>query len=168
MLTAKNLMKLGGCPGWSEFAWRTLPFCRFYHALAHVTSTHMYSSPFWNHVTIYWSLYLIVLSTSPASILHKSIAGRCRPVSYSDGPTTARYRFMLNAYWERGILLQSMWQNRASVFPNPCILLQHMGRFKRNGAFERAQNAQSDYSAHAQSIIWALISVFDRLKYEPS
>ena len=30
----------------------------------------------------------------PASILHKSIAGRYRPVSYPDGPTTARYRFM--------------------------------------------------------------------------
>ena len=30
----------------------------------------------------------------PASILHKSIAGRYRPVSYADGPPTARYRFM--------------------------------------------------------------------------
>ena len=29
-----------------------------------------------------------------ASILHKSIAGRYRPVSYPDGPITARYRFM--------------------------------------------------------------------------
>ena len=30
----------------------------------------------------------------PASILYKSIAGRNRPVSYTDGPLTARYRFM--------------------------------------------------------------------------
>ena len=30
----------------------------------------------------------------PASILHKSIAGRYRPVCYPDGPITARYRFM--------------------------------------------------------------------------
>ena len=30
----------------------------------------------------------------PASILHKSTAGRSRPVSYPDGPLTARYRFM--------------------------------------------------------------------------
>ena len=33
-------------------------------------------------------------SPFPASILHKSIAGRYRPVSYPDGPITARYRFM--------------------------------------------------------------------------
>ena len=32
-------------------------------------------------------------------ILHKSIAGRYRPVSYPDGPITARYRFIKNAYW---------------------------------------------------------------------
>ena len=29
----------------------------------------------------------------PVSILHKSTAGRYRPVSYPDGPITARYRF---------------------------------------------------------------------------
>ena len=33
-------------------------------------------------------------SNDPASILHKSIAGRYRPVSYPDGPITARYRIM--------------------------------------------------------------------------
>ena len=38
-------------------------------------------------------------SRYPASILHKSIAGRYRPVSYPDGPIAARYRFMQNAYW---------------------------------------------------------------------
>ena len=36
----------------------------------------------------------------PASILYKSIAGRYRPVSYPDGPITARYRFIKNAYWD--------------------------------------------------------------------
>ena len=41
-----------------------------------------------------------VLEHNPASILYKSIAGRYRPVSYPDGPITARYRFMSNAYWE--------------------------------------------------------------------
>ena len=30
----------------------------------------------------------------PASILHKSIAGRYRSVRVADGPITARYRFM--------------------------------------------------------------------------
>ena len=40
-------------------------------------------------------LYKCYCSTHcPVSILHKSIAGRCRPVSYPDGPITARYRFM--------------------------------------------------------------------------
>ena len=35
-----------------------------------------------------------ICKDSPTSILHKSIAGRYRPVSYPDGPITARYRFM--------------------------------------------------------------------------
>ena len=37
---------------------------------------------------------------NPVSILHKSIAGRYRPVRVADGPITARFRFMLNASWE--------------------------------------------------------------------
>ena len=36
----------------------------------------------------------------PASILYRSIAGRIRPVSYPDGPITARCRFIKNAYWD--------------------------------------------------------------------
>ena len=39
------------------------------------------------------------LSCDPVSILYKSIAGRYRPVRYPDGPITARYRFIKNAYW---------------------------------------------------------------------
>ena len=35
----------------------------------------------------------------PVSILYKSIAGRYRPVRVADGPITARYRFIKNAYW---------------------------------------------------------------------
>ena len=35
----------------------------------------------------------------PASIIYKSTAGRYRPVSYPDGPITARCRFIKNAYW---------------------------------------------------------------------
>ena len=47
-----------------------------------------------------FSSYLLVLITlNPASILYKSIAGRYRHVSYPDGPITARYRFIKNAYW---------------------------------------------------------------------
>ena len=33
------------------------------------------------------------LRDNPASILRKSTSGRHRPVSYPDGPMTARYRF---------------------------------------------------------------------------
>ena len=40
-----------------------------------------------------------IFTPSPASILYKSTAGRYRPVSYPDGPITARYRFIKNAYW---------------------------------------------------------------------
>ena len=48
---------------------------------------------FTNFVSIvYSSLY-------PVSILYKSIAGRYRPVRVADGPITARYRFIKNAYW---------------------------------------------------------------------
>ena len=35
----------------------------------------------------------------PVSILHKSIAGRYRPVRVADGPITDRYIFMKNASW---------------------------------------------------------------------
>ena len=39
-------------------------------------------------------------ANTPASIVYSSIAGRYRPVSYPDGPTTARYRLIKNAYWD--------------------------------------------------------------------
>ena len=43
--------------------------------------------------------FLSKCNTAPASILYKSTAGRYRPVSYPDGPITAHYRFIKNAYW---------------------------------------------------------------------
>ena len=43
---------------------------------------------------------IYLLPVIPASILYKSIAGRYRPVRVADGPITARYRFIKNAYWE--------------------------------------------------------------------
>ena len=48
------------------------------------------------------SLALIksLTSNNPVGILYKSIMGRYRPVSYPDGPITARYRFIKNASWE--------------------------------------------------------------------
>ena len=41
-------------------------------------------------------------SECSASILYKSIAGRYQPVRVADGPITARYRFIKNAYWVLG------------------------------------------------------------------
>ena len=38
-------------------------------------------------------LPLGIVGGFPASILRKSTSGRHRPVSYPDGPMTARYRF---------------------------------------------------------------------------
>ena len=43
---------------------------------------------------------ILSLINIPVSILYKSTAGRYRPVSYPDGPITARYRFIKNAYWD--------------------------------------------------------------------
>ena len=54
----------------------------------------------------------------PASILYKSIAGRYRPVSYPDGPITARYRFVKNAYWGNSFILLSTKQTK----PNTCAI----------------------------------------------
>ena len=45
-------------------------------------------------------ILLSILFLSPVSILYKSIAGRYRPVSYPDGPITARYRLIKTASWE--------------------------------------------------------------------
>ena len=36
--------------------------------------------------------------SSQASILYKSIAGRYRPISYSDGPITTRYRYIIYSW----------------------------------------------------------------------
>ena len=58
----------------------------------------------------------------PASILYKSIAGRYRPVSYPDGPITARYTFIQNAYrvwymattrFHSGTAVQSLYNDHA-------------------------------------------------------
>ena len=50
-----------------------------------------------------WCLDLTT-GKDPVSIQYKSIAGRYRPVSYPDGPITARYRFIKNARWDLGLV----------------------------------------------------------------
>ena len=51
--------------------------------------------------SVLWIKYLKATDgANPVSILHKSIAGRYRPVRVADGPITARCRFIKNASWE--------------------------------------------------------------------
>ena len=50
-------------------------------------------------VLIPMTLYPFLFCSIPVSILHKSIAGRYRPVRVADGPITARCRFITNTSW---------------------------------------------------------------------
>ena len=54
----------------------------------------------------------------PANILYKSIAGRYRPVRVADGPITARYRFIKNAYW---VHIPAMMRDREIIEFIQCI-----------------------------------------------
>ena len=64
---------------------------------------------------VLWNTAWRNFAAFPASILYKSIAGRYRPVSYPDGPITARYRFIKNAYW----VCYSNAQTKLAFFINP-------------------------------------------------
>ena len=58
---------------------------------------------FYFNFSLYFRSLFVLFPTKccfiPASSLCKSIAGRYQPVSYPDGPITARYIFIKNAYW---------------------------------------------------------------------
>ena len=62
-----------------------------------ITSTHIIRSTV---TTVTDVRKTSTVTEEPSNILYKSIAGRYRPVSYPDGPITARYRFIKNASWE--------------------------------------------------------------------
>ena len=49
----------------------------------------------------------------PVSILYKSTVGRYRSVSYPDGPITARYRFIKNAYWDISMRIRAVWSEHS-------------------------------------------------------
>ena len=87
---------------WGGVQWKVMEFSRPL-PLCSCWMKFSFLRKFWMHL-IYFTPYLpyIIYSirtthTLPASILYKSIAGRYRPVSYPDGPITARYRFIKNA-----------------------------------------------------------------------
>ena len=52
-----------------------------------------------SHTKVFYSKPIVTISY-PVSILYKFTAGRYRPVSYPDGPITARCRFIKNASWD--------------------------------------------------------------------
>ena len=73
------------------------------HQTNPIPSNSVYNPFFWwcsqFNGSMLCSIPAISKTEFPASIFYKSIAGRYRPVSYPDGPITARYRFIKNAYW---------------------------------------------------------------------
>ena len=54
------------------------------------------------------------LNSYPDSIPYKSIAGHYRPVSFPDGPITARCRFIWNAYWVHSIVFNDFVRGQQS------------------------------------------------------
>ena len=58
----------------------------------------------------------------PVSILHKSTAGRYRPVRVADGPITARCRFIKNASWALILIFQ------AFLFKLPNVIRKALNR----------------------------------------
>ena len=97
----------------------------------------------------------------PASSLYKSIAGRYRPVSYPDGPRTARYRFIKNPYrvsvsiysssdiWV-GWILRNCWRvrdtNMAGFYVRMC-LVSSWWSFSANGIWRNYPSGEAANSA---------------------
>ena len=98
-----------------------------------------------------------------ASIFHKSIAGRYRPVSYPDGPITGRYRFIKNAYWDRSKLKTNLiitflrrLRNRKSIQRNMKGRNQWIDRKKKENfqdcTFSASTPDQSGYRRQRRTI----------------
>ena len=98
----------------------------------------------------------------PASILHKSIAGRSRPVSYPDGPIPARYRFIKNAYWVSAHMTARLY-NTPTDCKGWCEVSQILSLFwtcshRPRGPFSQAA-AQMAYDGHL-NLLWGKRSFF--------
>ena len=72
------------------------------------------------------------LSFFPASILYKSIADRYRPVSYPDGPITARYKFIKTAY-----LVCPLFRRNNTKICKMCGWLCEAGGINKSGSLIR-------------------------------
>ena len=68
-------------------------------------------------LTHVWRSFSIYSDIFPASIIYKSIAGRYRPVSYPDGPITARYRFINNASGVNSLPYKPRNLNKCNLLP---------------------------------------------------
>ena len=64
---------------------------------------------------LFKGVWLVFIGIFPVGILYKFIAGRYRPVRVTDGPITARYRFIKNASW---VVLEMSELNANSVVPD--------------------------------------------------
>ena len=83
------------------------------HTFLRLVQMFISHSVYFTTITIYFHVHLhicvrditeplnacLTYTYFPVSILYKSTAGRYRPVSYPDGPITARCRFIKNASW---------------------------------------------------------------------
>ena len=92
------------------------------------------------------------IPAAPASILHKSIAGRYRPVRVADGPITARCRFIKNASWD---VLRQIAKLKQEVTGHRTRL--YLGRVERKIAFEHAQSAQILIILHMRKVSSGLL-----------
>ena len=97
----------------------------------------------------------------PASILYKSIAGRYRPVRVADGPITARYRFIKNAYWgtAKWLVFRLFYFARISTICNPVCDY----RFTLYSWLSLSRLRLFRITAYLEVKIWYLVFKYDNL-----
>ena len=106
----------------------------------------------------------------PVSILHKSIAGRYRPVRVADGPITASYRCIKNASWDtppQHILLynnNSLQTDRnvrkrmpGHVHPARIRNFSRRNLIAMDAKILHVDNEDSDPTARMRKLIWVFV-----------
>ena len=116
----------------SVVCWKLYPICL---ALSQQKQISIVSNDVLDIYIFVFSFIFIFLpnsldSSCQVSILYKSIAGRYWPVSYPDGPITARYRFIKNAYWVGTFVLESAVTGRLTYKASYKICRRHSQIFK--------------------------------------
>ena len=122
MRTAKTLIRLGGCPGWSECSLGAQPHCWFCHEAAHLV------------IIISRSIY----TESPLSHLH-AITSKTVSNLYLKSVKAQRFitlGFLLNLMFKFFTSFQTNWLSSDTRFP--VVLLRSLLLLKvldKNGAF---------------------------------